>query len=971
VAVHFAADEPPGVRSDVLGAAGVLGTVNWSNLDLLSGGPSDATVDDDGVADVTGVTVTWTSNNTWSSTGRGEENNTAPAGDDRNLMSGYLDTSDVSVTTVTVEGLDSITTNAYSVYVYVNGGVTNRGGDYTIGADTQSLIDTAAFDGNYVQGENYLLFEGVSGASFMLTATPTTTALFRAPINGIEIVAEAGPPRPMPTRVITPAADDTTCPPSGRGPITVRISKVLEAGENPAEVVTITEDVRGDFFAADITASNGGMATDFPQAPITPVGQFGDHRNIVVNPICDPNNGDTIEGPPGTYTLTNNGEDVWMNGDTFQYAYNAMRGDFDVSVRILSRIPAAASRWGKHGIMARQDITTRSRYTTAQDAVGQAAGLGTDVDNNDDSTMMAGRRTHGGNDNFEIQPYPVNPTEDFDDYCDGVGLDDGSCTVVHHDYLRLERVGNTFNAYSRAVPADPWGPLGSHDWGAGAPQDVLVGLYATSHSTSCFSPIVIGMGEWTVSSGQIVPVSLPGIGARIVWNVTRQQLADGIQYTVDLIQGRATMQGTVGATRIVGPTAITLDCDTRVTNVSCVVNQAGDAQVTWQNHMFADPSVPITVQVVGGDALTVPGNATSAVVPAASLADGFIRICGTNSSGLAACCGFVTEGIIVSDLIAGGDGTGTAAANIVGLNADTGVLETAHNNAGIGNTGDNPQATDPLTLPALDSVFIIDQQLMIINTAGIQFEFGLGDATGGTYNHILKDLTHRIDAGTTDIWAGGQNTWVSCVGLHAAAGVTLNLQTLRDRFGRLGTFSCFAGMDQCAGMVTLYAIASDDGDILDAASVDALGADTGAPLTLDIPDAALFLTLAVGANNSDIGCDHGVFAHALISLRPDTGEPEFHRGDTTGEGTLNITDGVNIFNWLFLGGQTPGCLEAANPNDGAVINITSGVYLLNFLFLGGPSPPAPGPPTTGGGTPCGPDPVGSPSNLGCLQYNGC
>jgi hypothetical protein len=99
--------------------------------------------------------------------------------------------------------------------------------------------------------------------------------------------------------------------------------------------------------------------------------------------------------------------------------------------------------------------------------------------------------------------------------------------------------------------------------------------------------------------------------------------------------------------------------------------------------------------------------------------------------------------------------------------------------------------------------------------------------------------------------------------------------------------------------------------------------------------------------------------------------PEFLRGDTTGEGTLNITDGVNIFNWLFLGGQTPGCLEAANPNDGAVINITSGVYLLNFLFLGGPSPPAPGPPTTGGGTPCGPDPVGSPSNLGCLQYNGC
>jgi hypothetical protein len=97
------------------------------------------------------------------------------------------------------------------------------------------------------------------------------------------------------------------------------------------------------------------------------------------------------------------------------------------------------------------------------------------------------------------------------------------------------------------------------------------------------------------------------------------------------------------------------------------------------------------------------------------------------------------------------------------------------------------------------------------------------------------------------------------------------------------------------------------------------------------------------------------------------GRPEFHRGDTTGEGTLNITDGVAIFNWLFLGGPTPPCLESANANDSPAINITTGVYLLNFLFLGGPAPPPPGPPPAA----CAADPLASPTDLGCESYAGC
>jgi hypothetical protein len=94
------------------------------------------------------------------------------------------------------------------------------------------------------------------------------------------------------------------------------------------------------------------------------------------------------------------------------------------------------------------------------------------------------------------------------------------------------------------------------------------------------------------------------------------------------------------------------------------------------------------------------------------------------------------------------------------------------------------------------------------------------------------------------------------------------------------------------------------------------------------------------------------------------GEPIFNRGDSNADGIVNITDGIFVLNFLFLGGDDPPCMEAANANDDAVINITDGIYILNFLFLGGPEPPEPG----STDTPCGPDPAGSVSDLGCDNY---
>jgi hypothetical protein len=97
----------------------------------------------------------------------------------------------------------------------------------------------------------------------------------------------------------------------------------------------------------------------------------------------------------------------------------------------------------------------------------------------------------------------------------------------------------------------------------------------------------------------------------------------------------------------------------------------------------------------------------------------------------------------------------------------------------------------------------------------------------------------------------------------------------------------------------------------------------------------------------------------------EAGGTTFRRGDSNADAQLNITDGIFVLNYLFLGGPTPTCLEAANANDDPSLNITDGIYILNFLFLGGPSPAAPGPDA------CGPDPVTSPTDLTCEAYTKC
>ena len=97
---------------------------------------------------------------------------------------------------------------------------------------------------------------------------------------------------------------------------------------------------------------------------------------------------------------------------------------------------------------------------------------------------------------------------------------------------------------------------------------------------------------------------------------------------------------------------------------------------------------------------------------------------------------------------------------------------------------------------------------------------------------------------------------------------------------------------------------------------------------------------------------------------------KFHRGDPNSSGTIDISDGVNIFGFLFLGKPaTLPCKESADSNNDGKIDISDGVYILNWLFAGGPPPVPPGPTSL----PCGfdTDPPGSPGDIGCESYTEC
>jgi len=208
--------EPATIGPDVTGTAGVVPQGNWNNV-----GGNDAAVDHD--ATVTnlvtasgtnsGASVTWSTDETWTSTANG------PAGDaggnqDRNLMDGYIDAV-ASQPTATVD-FNSIPYAAYDVYVYVGSDGNERTGNARLNGDLASTrwfetftavdsFNTAAdyYEGTFTSegdavaqadidghGYNYVVFRDIIGSDAQVGVTRGTN---NVGVHGVQIVENLDP----------------------------------------------------------------------------------------------------------------------------------------------------------------------------------------------------------------------------------------------------------------------------------------------------------------------------------------------------------------------------------------------------------------------------------------------------------------------------------------------------------------------------------------------------------------------------------------------------------------------------------------------------------------------------------------------------------------------------------------------------------------------------------------------------------
>ncbi|MEM7234694.1 MAG: hypothetical protein AAF517_21120 [Planctomycetota bacterium] len=102
----------------------------------------------------------------------------------------------------------------------------------------------------------------------------------------------------------------------------------------------------------------------------------------------------------------------------------------------------------------------------------------------------------------------------------------------------------------------------------------------------------------------------------------------------------------------------------------------------------------------------------------------------------------------------------------------------------------------------------------------------------------------------------------------------------------------------------------------------------------------------------------GLSSGSLTVLAP----VEFVRGDSNVDGQVDISDAIHALSYLFLGGASISCDDAADVNDNGQHDLSDSISLLAHLFLGGLGPRAPWPD-------CGVDPSDDP--IECEGHVSC
>jgi hypothetical protein len=121
------------------------------------------------------------------------------------------------------------------------------------------------------------------------------------------------------------------------------------------------------FFAAILSALVGICSISFAQKPTTnnankdKVVSFSDFKYTDIGGATKPGNATVNDDE---LKIVAGGSDIWGTHDEFYFWYKELKGDFDISVQILSL--SAANQYTKAGIMARTDLSDSSQHVLFQ-----------------------------------------------------------------------------------------------------------------------------------------------------------------------------------------------------------------------------------------------------------------------------------------------------------------------------------------------------------------------------------------------------------------------------------------------------------------------------------------------------------------------------------------------------------------------------------------------------------------------------
>ena len=111
--------------------------------------------------------------------------------------------------------------------------------------------------------------------------------------------------------------------------------------------------------------------------PTAPTIAVVSHTTVTPLSLPSPQKDADIGPPPvagsakfssGTYTVTGSGDDIWGQEDQFNFVYQPLSGDVDISARVASL--QGSSSWVKAGVMIRDSLANDSRHALALISIG-------------------------------------------------------------------------------------------------------------------------------------------------------------------------------------------------------------------------------------------------------------------------------------------------------------------------------------------------------------------------------------------------------------------------------------------------------------------------------------------------------------------------------------------------------------------------------------------------------------------------